>query len=98
MMEEGEIFVEDGQRGNMDQCKQCEKDCDGQDNLREHIETEHVLREPGKRKCYISNEGEKSIPEADLIGQMSEAVRIVNDKREELEKEMERRRNWTGKS
>ena len=37
MMEEGEIFVEDGQRGNINKCKQCEKDCDGQDNLRETL-------------------------------------------------------------
>ena len=83
VVEEGEICL----IHEIDKCKNCGATFKTQDQLRIHIDAEHILLEPAKRKRYNSEgSATKLIPEADLISQMSEAVRIVNDKREELEK------------
>ena len=92
------------------ECMQCEKIFSGEDELRKHIDAEHVLMisedtesivsdnvieemmkenvmrstEKLKRKRTSSNES-KSSSDKDILKQMNNAIKIVNDKREKLE-------------
>ena len=63
-------------------CKQCGLGFSSQNLLREHIDDAHVEQENvGKRKrSDLDSIGNKSIPEADLLTQMSDTVRILNNR------------------
>ena len=69
-------------------CSQCGEQFNCQGSLREHIDDLHVAPESGKRKRFNSEGSAQKpavIPDGDLIAQMSNAIRILNDKREAQE-------------
>ena len=96
------------------ECMQCEKIFSGEDELRKHIDAEHVLQisedtenilsdnvieetieenvmrstEKLKRKRTSSNES-KSFSDKDILEQMNNAIKIVNNKREKLEEKVQ---------